>query len=122
MTRQRPSGGEVTQTSDKINVYSADVSTAGIQETRELGSSWVATSATNPAIVGEVSLRALVLLIAGQDLGKVIEVKPVPITREALKKSDIKTVQDLEKKLPGFGVCDLATAEWLAAPAQSVLR
>jgi simple sugar transport system substrate-binding protein len=103
---------------DKIKVYSADVSTADIQEIREPGSSWVATSATNPAVVGEVSLRALALLIAGQDPGKVVEVKPVLITREALEKNDIKTVQDLDKKLPGFGVSDLATASWLTAPVQ----
>ena len=103
---------------DKIKVYSADVSTADIQEIREPGSSWVATSATNPAVVGEVSLRALALLIAGQDPGKVVEVKPVLITREALEKNDIKTVQDLDKKLPGFGVSDLATASWLTAPLE----
>jgi simple sugar transport system substrate-binding protein len=103
---------------DKIKVYSADVSTADIQEIREQGSSWVATSATNPAVVGEVSLRALALLIAGEDPGKVVEVKPVLITREALEKNDIKTVQDLDKKLPGFGVSDLATAPWLTAPAE----
>lgn len=56
------------------------------------------TSATNPAVVGEVSLRALALLIAGQDPGKIIEVKPHLITRDELDKSDIKTVQDLDKK------------------------
>jgi simple sugar transport system substrate-binding protein len=103
---------------DKIKVYSADVSTADIEEIREPGSSWVATSATNPAVVGEVSLRALALLIAGQDPGKIVEVKPVLITREALEKNDIKTVQDLDKKLPGFGVSDLATASWLTAPGE----
>jgi simple sugar transport system substrate-binding protein len=101
---------------DKIKVYSADVSTSDIQEIREKGSPWVATSATNPAVVGEVSVRALALLIAGQDPGKVIEVKPTLITREDLEKNDIKTVQDLDKKLPGFGHSDLATAAWLAAP------
>jgi simple sugar transport system substrate-binding protein len=42
---------------DKVKVYSADVSTANTQEIREPGSSWAATSATNPALVGEVSLR-----------------------------------------------------------------
>jgi simple sugar transport system substrate-binding protein len=104
---------------DKIKVYSADVSTADIQEIREPGSPWVATSATNPAVVGEVSLRALALLIAGQDPGTVVEVKPVLITREALDKNDIKTVQDLDKKLPGFGVRDLVTTSWLAAPAET---
>src|SRR6202050_253896 len=103
---------------DKIKVYSADVSSADIQEIREPGSACAATSATNPAVVGEVSLRALALLIAGQDPGKIIEVKPLLITREALEKNDIKTVQDLDKKLPGFGVSDLATAPWLTAPTQ----
>jgi simple sugar transport system substrate-binding protein len=101
---------------DKIKVYSADVSTSDIQEIREQGSPWAATSATNPAVVGEVSVRALALLIAGQDPGKVIEVKPVLITRAELDKNDIKTVQDLDKKLPGFGHSDQATAPWLAAP------
>jgi simple sugar transport system substrate-binding protein len=101
----------------KIKVYSADVSTSDIQEIREQGSPWVATSATNPAVVGEVSLRALALLIAGQDPGKIIEVKPFLITREELDKNDIKTVQDLDKKLPGFGQSDQATAAWLAGPA-----
>lgn len=100
----------------KIKVYSADVSTSDIQEIREQGSPWIATSATNPAVVGEVSLGALALLIAGQDPGKIIEVKPLLITREELDKNDIKTVQDLDKKLPGFGQSDQATAAWLAAP------
>jgi simple sugar transport system substrate-binding protein len=103
---------------NKIKVYSADVSTSDIQEIREKGSPWVATSATNPAVVGEVSLRALALLIAGQDPGKLIEVKPFLITQEELNKNDIKTVQDLDKKLPGFGHSDQATAPWLT-PAVS---
>jgi simple sugar transport system substrate-binding protein len=47
-----------------------------------------------------------------------LEVKPVLITRDALEKNDIKTVQDLDKKLPGFGVSDLATTSWLTAPAE----
>jgi simple sugar transport system substrate-binding protein len=103
---------------DKVKVYSADVSTADIQEIREPGSSWAATSATNPAVVGEVSLRALALLIAGQDPGKIVEVKPVLITREALEQNDIKTVRDLDKKLPGFGVSNLVTNSWLTSPAE----
>jgi simple sugar transport system substrate-binding protein len=99
---------------DKIKIYSADVSTSDIQDIREKGSPWVATSATNPAVVGEVSLRALALLIAGQDPGKVIEVKPVLITQEELNKKDIKTIADLDSKLPGFGHSDQATAPWIA--------
>jgi simple sugar transport system substrate-binding protein len=101
---------------DKIKVYSADVSTADIQEIREPGSSWRRPRPPIPPLSAGVSLRALALLIAGQDPGKVVEVKPVLITREALEKNDIKTVRDLHKKLPGFGVSDLATASRLTAP------
>jgi simple sugar transport system substrate-binding protein len=95
---------------DKIKVYSADVSTSDILDIREPGSPQVATSATNPAVVGEVSLRALALLIAGQDPGNVIEVKPFLITQADLIKNDIKKIGDLEAKLPGFGHSDQATA------------
>ena len=102
---------------DKIKIYSADVSTSDILDIREPGSPWVATSATNPAVVGEVSLRALALLIAGQDPGKVIEVKPFLITQADLIKNDIKKIGDLDARLPGFGHSDQATAPWLQGPA-----
>jgi simple sugar transport system substrate-binding protein len=98
---------------DKIKIYSADISTSDIQDIREKGSPWVATSATNPAVVGEVALRAVALLIAGQDPGKLIEVKPLLITQEELNKNDIKTVSDLDSKLPGFGSSDQAVAAWI---------
>jgi simple sugar transport system substrate-binding protein len=100
---------------DKIKVYSADVSTSDIQDMREAGSPWVATSATNPAVVGEVSLRAVALMIAGQDPGKVIEVNPVLVTQADLNKNNIKTIADLDSKLPGFGHSDQATASWIAS-------
>jgi simple sugar transport system substrate-binding protein len=100
---------------DKIKIYSADVSTSDIQDMREAGSPWVATSATNPAVVGEVSLRAVALMIAGQDPEKLIEVSPVLITQEQLNKNDIKTIADLDAKLPGFGHSDQATASWIAS-------
>jgi simple sugar transport system substrate-binding protein len=98
---------------DKIKIYSADVSTSDIQDIREKGSPWAATSATNPAVVGEVSLRVVALLIAGQDPGKLIEVKPFLITQDQLNKNDIKTIADLDAKLPGFGSSDQATAAWI---------
>ena len=40
---------------------------------------------------------------------KLIEVNPVLITRAELDKNDI-IIQDLDKKLPGFGHSDQATA------------
>ena len=103
---------------DKIKIYSADVSTSDIQDIREKASPWVATSATNPAVVGEVSLRAVALLIAGQDPGKIIEVKPFLITQDQLVKNDIKTISDLDTKLPGFGSSDQAVAAWIPIDQQ----
>jgi simple sugar transport system substrate-binding protein len=100
---------------DKIKIYSADVSTSDIQDMREAGSPWAATSATNPAVVGEVSLRAVALMIAGEDPGKIIEVNPVLVTQADLNKNNIKTIADLDSKLPGFGHSDQATASWIAS-------
>ena len=56
---------------------------------------------------------AVALLIAGHDPGQVIEVKPFLITQDDLNKNDIKTVADLDTKLPGFGSSDQATAAWI---------
>jgi simple sugar transport system substrate-binding protein len=54
---------------DDVDIYSADISTAYISAMREPGSAWVATVATNPSVVGEASVRALALLLAGENPG-----------------------------------------------------
>ncbi len=76
---------------------------------------WVATAATNPAVVGAVSVRAAALLVAGQDPGHHIVVKPTLITRDDLVKNDIKTIADLGAKFPAFRSSDAATAAWIPA-------
>jgi simple sugar transport system substrate-binding protein len=109
-------GASEAGVANKIKIYSADISTSDIQEIRQEGSPWVATAATNPTVAGEVSLRVLALLVAGQDPGHVVEVKPTLITRDDLVKNDIKTIQELAAKFPAFGRSDVATAPWLQAP------
>jgi simple sugar transport system substrate-binding protein len=101
--------------SSKVKIYSADISTADIQEMTAEGSPWVATAATNPAVVGAVSVRAAALLVAGQDPGHNIIVKPVLITQKELRDAGIKTVEDLNAKLPSFGKSEAATAPWIPA-------
>ena len=96
-----------------MKIYSADVSTADITEIAAEGSPWVATAATNPAVVGAVSVRAVAKLIAGEDPGHNIVVKPVLITQKDLRDNGIKTVEDLDAKLPAFGKSDAATASWI---------
>ncbi len=100
---------------DKLKIYSADVSTADIQEIVEEGSPWVATVATNPAVVGAVSVRAVALKIAGQDVPKQILVKPALLTQEALRQAGVKTIEDLAAKVPAFSTSDAVTADWIPA-------
>jgi simple sugar transport system substrate-binding protein len=97
----------------KIKIYSADVSTADIQEITEEGSPWVATVATNPAVVGAVSVRAAALQIAGQDIPHQITVKPTLLTQESLRAANVKTIEELAQKIPAFSTSDAATASWI---------
>jgi simple sugar transport system substrate-binding protein len=99
----------------KIRIYSADISTPDITAMRDPGSAWTATAATNPAVVGAVSVRAVALMLAGQDPGHEILVQPALVTQDLLLKEDIKTVGDLEKKLPAFAGSPAAQASWIPA-------
>jgi simple sugar transport system substrate-binding protein len=99
----------------KLRIYSADISTADIEAIRAPNSAWVATAATNPAVVGAVSVRAAALEVAGQDPGHQIVVKPTLITRDDLVKNDIKTVAELGAKFPAFRTSDAANAAWIQA-------
>ncbi|MCA8216406.1 substrate-binding domain-containing protein [Burkholderia cepacia] len=99
----------------KLRIYSADISTADIEAIRAPGSAWVATAATNPAVVGAVSVRAAALLVAGQDPGRRIVVKPTLITRDDLVKNDVHTIAELGAKFPAFRASDAVTASWIPA-------
>jgi simple sugar transport system substrate-binding protein len=100
----------------QISIYSADVSTADIALMREEGSSWKATAATNPAVVGEVSVRALALLLAGEDPGASVIVPPTLITQAMLNDLDITNMEDLGAKLPAFAHAEAAMAPWITLP------
>lgn len=99
----------------KVRIYSADISTADIEAIRAPNSAWVATAATNPAVVGAVSVRAAALEVAGQPPARHIVVRPTLVTRDDLVKNDIHTVADLGAKFPAFRASDAATAPWIPA-------
>ncbi|MBB4006913.1 substrate-binding domain-containing protein [Allorhizobium taibaishanense] len=101
--------------SDKVKIYGVDTSTADIQLMTEPDSAWVATAATNAAVVGEVSVRAVSLDIAGQFPGRSVLLQPTLITRDDLTKNNIGTIEDLQKKFPAFQKSDAATASWIPA-------
>ena len=101
-----------------IDIYSADVSTADIAAMREPDSAWVATAATNPAVVGEVSVRTLAMLLAGEDPGASVIVPPTLITQAMLEENDISNMAELSAKLPQFAHADVATPDWMPLPAR----
>lgn len=103
---------------DDVDIYSADVSTADISAMREPGSAWVATVATNPAVVGEVSVRALALLLAGENPGASVVVPPTLITQNFLNEQDIRNMEDLGARMPQFQHADVAMADWMPLPAR----
>jgi simple sugar transport system substrate-binding protein len=102
--------------SGQVSIYSADVSTSDIAAMREAGSAWKATAATNPAVVGEVSVRALAQLLAGEDPGRSVIVPPTLITQKMLNELDIKNMEELGAKLPAFAHADVAVPAWMPLP------
>ncbi|WP_438942963.1 substrate-binding domain-containing protein [Pseudovibrio exalbescens] len=101
---------------DSVKIYSADISNSDIQAMREPGSAWVATTATNPAIMGQVSVRALAYLLNDKDPGKQVTVPPVLITQEMLNALDINNMNDLVDKVSSFSESDVLAAEWMPLP------
>jgi len=93
-----------------------DAAPADIAAMREPNSAWVATAATNPAVVGEVSVRALAMLLAGEDPGHNVVIPPTLITRKALLDGDIKSMEDLSAKMPQFAHADVAVPAWMPLP------
>jgi simple sugar transport system substrate-binding protein len=101
---------------DQIDIYSADVSTADIAAMREPGSAWAATAATNPAVVGEVSVRTLAMLLAGESVEHNVIIPPTLITQDMLNDNDIKNMADLSAKLPQFAHADVSVPAWMPLP------
>jgi simple sugar transport system substrate-binding protein len=102
--------------SSQIKIYSADISTPDIVAMRAPGSPWVATGATNPALVGRVSVRALAMLLAGEDPGHSIIVPPTLITQAQLRDADISDMKQLGIKLPQFYRANVALPAWMPLP------
>ncbi|TDQ62019.1 simple sugar transport system substrate-binding protein [Maritalea mobilis] len=102
--------------SEQVSIYSADVSTSDIAAMREPNSAWKATAATNPAVVGEVSVRALAMMLAGENPGASVVVPPTLITQKDLLEKDIKNMEELSEKLPQFAHAPVAVPEWMPLP------
>lgn len=102
--------------SDKVKIYSADISNSDIQAMREPNSAWVASAATNPSIMGEVSVRALAMLLKGDKVDSNVKIAPVLITQKLLNEENIKNMDELISKVPSFSESTALTPDWMPLP------
>ena len=102
---------------DQVKIYSADISTDDILAMEEPGSPWVATAAANPVVVGQVSTRALAMLVAGQNPGARIRIPPTLITQDLLREKGVRSMADLIPRVPAFASTDVVHPEWIPVPA-----
>lgn len=104
---------EENNMTDKVKVYTADISTQDIQLMIKPGSPWVATAATNPAAIGAVSVRAIAKKIAGEPLDHDIIIPPTLFTQQMLKDAGVKSMKQLRDKFPKFNHVEKAMADWI---------
>ena len=62
------------------------------------------------------SIRALALMLAGEDHGASVIVPPTLITQAFLNDNDIRNMEDLGTKMPQFQHADVAMADWMPLP------
>jgi len=99
--------------SDKVKVYTADISTQDIQLMIKPNNPWAATAATNPAAIGATSVRAIVKKIAGEKLDHDITIPPMLFTQQMLIDSGVKNMKQLREKFPKFNHVERAMADWI---------
>jgi simple sugar transport system substrate-binding protein len=104
---------EEMRKTDKIRVYTADISTQDIQLMTKKGSPWAATAATNPAAIGAVSVRAIAKKIAGEDLPHDITIPPTLFTQADLVNAKVKSMKQLRAAFPEFNHVDRAMSPWI---------
>lgn len=93
---------------NKVKVYGADISTADIGVLTAAGSPWVATSATDPANVGAVAIRAAYLKATHKSVAALIEVPPALITQADLRTKKVATLAELLKAFPQLNTPNIA--------------
>ncbi len=101
----------------QVKIYSVDVSTSDIQAIREPNSPWVATAAISASGTGAAALRAIALALTGELKTTTILLPPTLITQQFLLENDVKSEEELNRKLPAFALDDAVTSDWIKAAA-----
>lgn len=100
---------------DRVRVYSIDISTQDIEIMTQPNSPWVMTSAVNPAEMGAVSVRALAQLMAGESVPRDILVEPMVFTSQMLVDAGVQNMEELMVAFPAFQSSEAARSPWMPA-------
>jgi simple sugar transport system substrate-binding protein len=100
---------------DQVKVYSVDVTNEDIGMMTEPGSPWAATVATDSYSVGRLAVRAAVAAVAGEQVGKYLQVAPSLITQKFLLDNQITNMDELVAALPALGESPLVWPDWMCA-------
>ena len=98
---------------DKIKIYSVDITTQDIELMIKEGSPWAATAATSPRLIGALSVRALALKVAGEPIPHDILISPTLFTQSMLREAGVRNMEELEIKFPDFNKTTNMTASWM---------
>ena len=98
---------------DKVRVYSIDISTQDIELMIKEGSPWVATATANPTQAGALCVRALALKVAGEKIPQNILIESHLFTQDMLREAGVKNMEELELKFPDFNKTTNMTAPWI---------
>ena len=98
---------------DKVRVYSIDISTQDIELMIKEGSPWVATATANPTQAGALCVRALALKVAGEPIPQNILIESHLFTQDMLRKAGVKNMEELEIKFPEFNKTTNMMASWI---------
>lgn len=98
---------------DKVRVYSIDISTQDIELMTQPNTPWVMTSAVNPSEMGAVSVRALARLMAGEPVPNDVLVEPMVFTSEMLVTAGVTNMEELMEAFPAFKSTDAMVSPWM---------
>jgi len=104
--------------SEKIKVYSVDITNEDIQLMIQPDSPWEATVATDSYSVGRLAVRTAAALVAGEKVDKYLLVRPELITRQFLLENNITNMDELIKALPALGESSLNWFPWMCTLVQ----
>jgi len=94
-----------------IKLISIDVSNQDINLMREEGSTWLATAAVDPKLIGIVDMRLLAKKFAGEETPKGYDLEAKLIKQEQLKADT--TMFNLKEVIEGWGNSDAFNEDWM---------